>query len=147
MCSFYCTLNVSMPNLCGHSCRTVWQGQHDTILYFLILLLKKKWFEWKKWVWKFSVMEFLLGKNYRILFFCLVIWYLLTNLFRTMCSREWKCAIYSYFWYLLFHLWWSRGLNLSLVWIEDLQFSDIISNYSIPKCLNGMFRVLFYSNL
>lgn len=147
MCSFYCTLNVSMPNLCGHSCRTVWQGQQDTILYFLILLLKKNDLNGRNEFESLVLWSFYWEKITEFFFFCLVIWYLLTNLFRTMCSREWKCAIYSYFWYLLFHLWWSRGLNLSLVWIEDLQFSDIISNYSIPKCLNGMFRVLFYSNL
>lgn len=40
-----------------------------------------------------------------------------------------------------------KGLNLSLVWIEDLQFSDIISNCSISKGLKGIYRVLFYSNL
>lgn len=40
-----------------------------------------------------------------------------------------------------------KGLNLSLVWIEDLQFSDIISNCSLSKGLKGIYRVLFYSNL
>lgn len=136
-----------MPNLCEHRYRSVWQGQQNSIMYFLILFKEIIWMEGMslkvQCCWVFSG-----GKITESFFFfvCLEI-YLLTSLFRTMCSREWKCAIYSDFWYLLFHLWWSKGLNLSLVWIEDLQFSDIISNCSISKGLKGIYRVLFYSNL
>lgn len=133
-----------MPNLCEHRCRTVWQRQQNTILYFLILFKKMIWME--EMSLKVQCCGVFRGKITGF-FFLLEIWYILTNLFRTMCSCEWQCAIYSDFWHLLFHLWWSRGLNLFLVWIEDLQFSDIISNCSIPKILNGMYRVLFYSNL